>query len=264
MLAWPYGYPKIMSSYNFDNSDQGPPSDAYGNTKPVYNADGSMNCFGSEWKCEHRWQPIANMVQFRNETASAFSVNNWWDNGNNQIAFGRGDKGFVVINKESYTLNRTFQTGMPAGTYCNVIKGNLLTDGSGCTGSSVTVNANGTATVSVNAWDALAIHAGAKVNGGGGGTVAVTFKENATTYWGQNVYVVGNVAELGGWNTGQAILLSPANYPIWSGTVNLPANTLIEYKYIKKDGSNVVWESGSNRVFTTPGSGTLTRNDTWK
>ncbi len=365
MLAWPYGYPKIMSSYAFDNSDQGPPSDANGNTKNVYNPDGTMNCFGSEWKCEHRWQPMTNMVLFRNVTASNFYVTNWWDNGNNQIAFGRGDKGFVVINKESYALNRTFQTSMPAGTYCNVIKGELLADGSGCTGSTITINADGTAAISVNSWDATAIHAGAKVNGGGGyaknydqvylrgttnnwgttamslvadntwrvqatfsgaandrfkldiygdwslnfgdtnqdgiadqggsdiyitngagsyiitfndqtkaysvvsggggDTVAVSFNENATTVWGQNMYIVGNVAALGNWNTAQAVLLSAASYPVWSGTVNLPANTSIEYKYIKKDSSgNVVWESGANRVFTTPGSGTVTRNDSWK
>lgn len=37
MLAWPYGLPKIMSSYDFPLSDdaRGPPSDSDGNTKPA-------------------------------------------------------------------------------------------------------------------------------------------------------------------------------------------------------------------------------------
>jgi alpha-amylase len=89
---------------------------------------------------------------------------------------------------------------------------------------------------------------------------------NATTVMGQNVYVVGNVAALGAWNTGSAVLLSPASYPIWSGTINLPPSTSIEYKYIKKDGSgNVIWESGANRVFSTPASGTAARTgESWR
>ncbi len=262
MLAWPYGYPKIMSSYAFSYSDQGPPSDGSGNTLSVYNGDGSVNCFGAQWQCEHRWQAIANMVEFRNRTASDFYVSNWWDNGNNQIAFSRGSKGFVAINKESYGLSRTFQTGLPGGTYCDVTKGALNGAGNGCTGPSVTVAGDGTASITVASWDAVALHAGAKV---AGGSVNATFNVYATTFWGQNVFVVGNVTELGNWNTNQGVALSAANYPTWSGGVSLPASTSIQYKYIKKDQyGNVVWESGSNRVFTTPSSGSVTRGDTWR
>ncbi|HZH79626.1 MAG TPA: carbohydrate binding domain-containing protein [Archangium sp.] len=93
----------------------------------------------------------------------------------------------------------------------------------------------------------------------------VTFNETASTVVGQNVYVVGNIAALGSWNAGSAILLSPSNYPTWSVTLSLPGSTAIEYKYIKKDGSgNVVWESGANRLYTTPASGAVTLNDSWK
>jgi alpha-amylase len=114
-LAWPYGYPQLMSSYAFDNTDAGPPSDREGHTKQIYQGN-QPNCF-NEWKCEHRWRPIANMVAFRNNTLSDWHVDNWWSNGKNQIAFSRGDKGFVVINNEDNTaLDRNFQTGMAAGT----------------------------------------------------------------------------------------------------------------------------------------------------
>jgi alpha-amylase len=275
MLAWPYGYPSIMSSYAFDSSttagtDAGPPSDANGNTNSIYpSGSNTPNCFnqtpGVGWVCEHRWRAIGNMVAFRNYTASVWSTSNWWDNGNNQIAFSRGDKGFVAINREGGALSRTFQTGLAAGTYCDVIHGDFDSAASTCSGPTVTVDAAGNASISVPSMSAMAIYGGARLPAPPT-TIATTFGVNATTVWGQNVYVVGNVAALGSWNTASAILLSSASYPVWSGTVNLPASTSVEYKYIKKDGSgNVVWESGANRAFTTPASGTVSRTgETWR
>ncbi|WP_458351660.1 carbohydrate-binding module family 20 domain-containing protein [Micromonospora schwarzwaldensis] len=95
--------------------------------------------------------------------------------------------------------------------------------------------------------------------------VATSFAVTATTVYGQNVFVVGNVAALGGWNPAGAVALSPATYPVWRATVDLPPNTAVEYKYVKKnpDGS-VTWESGANRSFTTPAGGTRTATDTWR
>jgi alpha-amylase len=97
-------------------------------------------------------------------------------------------------------------------------------------------------------------------------TAAVTVEVNATTVLGQNVFVVGNVAALGAWNTNNAVALSSAAYPIWRGTVNLPANASVEYKYIKKQGTTVTWESGTNRVRTTPSTApcAATWTDTWR
>lgn len=262
-LAWPYGYPQVMSSYDFGtNTDQGPPS-----VGPSASGNGCSN----GWVCEHRWRGIANMVDFRNYTNSVFSTSNWWSNGNNQISFSRGSLGFVAINREGTSLSRTFQTGLPAGTYCDVIHGDFNKSTSTCSGSTITVDSAGNANITVNAMDAVAMYGGAKVTTStptptpAPTGVNVTFNENATTVWGQNVYVIGNISALGSWNTANAILLSSASYPVWSKTISLPANTAVEYKYIKKDGSgNVIWESGANRTFTTPASGTVTRNDTWK
>jgi alpha-amylase len=94
-------------------------------------------------------------------------------------------------------------------------------------------------------------------NGPGGGScpsIATTFQVDATTFFGQNVYVVGSIPALGSWNTGSAILLSSAAYPTWRGPIDLAPSTGFEYKFVKKDGSNVVWETGSNRTYTTPAS----------
>jgi alpha-amylase len=41
----------------------------------------------------------------------------WWDNGGDAIAFGRGAKGFVVLNHEAGPITATFRTSLPAGSY---------------------------------------------------------------------------------------------------------------------------------------------------
>jgi alpha-amylase len=160
MMAWPYGYPRLMSSYEFADSDQGPPS------SPVHGS--SLNCFGSAWKCEHRWRELGNMVGFRNAVDGTTTAN-WWDNGNDQIAFSRGNKGYVVINREGSALNRTFTTGLPAGTYCDVINGDFNAVAGTCSGRTITVASNGTATFNVDAMKAAAFHIDAIVSGSGGG-----------------------------------------------------------------------------------------------
>ena len=87
--------------------------------------------------------------------------------------------------------------------------------------------------------------------------VPVTFVvHNATTQLGQNVYIVGNAAGLGAWDTTEA--KGPAScptYPSWSVTVNLPVGQNIEFKAIKRDVGEVVWESVNNRTYTVPAGG---------
>jgi len=82
---------------------------------------------------------------------------------------------------------------------------------------------------------------------------------NGYTVTGQDVYVVGSIPALGSWDASKAIKLSPMNYPTWSDTIpNLPSNTQVEWKCIKKQGTSVVWQPGANNVFTTPLSGSTT------
>lgn len=97
-------------------------------------------------------------------------------------------------------------------------------------------------------------------------TCNVTFTvNNATTYWGQSVYIVGNNSAIGNWNAASAVLMNTTTYPTWSKTIALPQGTNLEFKFIKKDGSgNIVWESGSNRTYTVPNSSTGTFTGTWK
>ncbi|XP_049852580.1 alpha-amylase 1-like [Schistocerca gregaria] len=162
MLAWPFGFPRVMSSYEFSSSDDGPPQDSnQAIITPTINSDGSC---ARPWVCEHRWRQIYNMVGFRN-VAGTTEVANWWDNDNYQIAFSRGTVGFIAINNEaSADLKQTLQTGLAGGTYCDVISGEV--SGSSCTGKSVTVNSDGTAYIEILVSEddgVLAIHTGSKV-----------------------------------------------------------------------------------------------------
>lgn len=263
MIAWPYGVPQVMSSFTFSGSDQGPPANSSGVTNRV-------GC-GSGWECEHRWRTTANMVALRN-TAGGAAVTNWWTNGSNQIGFGRGDVAYVAFNRSGSALTRTFQTSLPAGRYCDVMSGDF--SGGGCAGTVSEVASNGQVTATVPANGALALHVGAKVTtaptgsptGGTCTSVVTAVEATATTVWGENIYVAGNTAALGNWNTDAALPLSADTYPVWRGSVALPPGTTIEYKYIKKNGSQVIWESDPNRARTTPSVApcTATWTDTWR
>lgn len=158
MLAFPYGTPQVMSSFAFTNSDQGPPSDREGNTQSIYQ-NNAAHCF-KEWVCEHRHPSIANMIGFRNRVPSNSPVTRWWSNHQNQIAFGRGTEGFVVINREAQPLSQTFQTSLPAGSYCNILTQDY-SPGQPCS-SIVTVNTEGQATIKVEGMSAIALHTGAR------------------------------------------------------------------------------------------------------
>jgi glycosidase len=100
-----------------------------------------------------------------------------------------------------------------------------------------------------------------------GPQVQIIFHENATTSLGQNIYVVGNKYELGNWDPSKPyIAFWNPNYPDWYLPVNVPASTIIEFKFIKRDGAgSVIWEGGYNHTFTTPASGTAdTPTYTWQ
>lgn len=365
-LAWGYGTPQVYSSFAWNSKDDSPPSDANGY---VSNTDCNAG-----WFCTDRNQGVANMVGWHN-AAQGQAVANWYSDGSNLIAFSRGSKAWLTINNGSATQTRTFATGLPAGTYCDIIHGDWTASSGACTGAAVTVDASGNATVSVAAHDAVALYGrtggatpspsptpttspttpasgeiaetfsvtgapasaplylvGSAAQLGGwapasaipmtqtdtGWTATVTlptgtslqykylqkdsagtvtwepganhtattgtgpsgtlndayngtttsvsqvFNENATTWTGQNVYVVGSVGALGSWNTANAVKLSAAAYPVWSATVTLPSNTTLQYKYLKKDPDGTIeWESGANHTLTTGAGGAASVDDSW-
>jgi alpha-amylase len=268
MLAQGYGEAQVQSGYRFTDTNADRPTQS-----PYVNGVAQVNVV---WDFIHRWADISNMVKFRS-AVSGQPQQNWTTGSSNQIAFSRGSVGFVALNNSTSAWSRSFYTGLPAGTYCNVVHGTLNSTGSGCTADTVTVDASGNASITVAAdggstVPAVAIYTGQKLGGSGGGTgtCAVSFSiANANTTYGQNLYVVGNQSALGNWSPAAGFALtiqgSGAN-ATWSGTVTLPASTAVQYKYVKWNGSTAIWESNQatgsgNREFTTCASGSMARND---
>lgn len=103
-----------------------------------------------------------------------------------------------------------------------------------------------------------------------GDQVSVRFViNNATTALGENIYLTGNVSELGNWTTGAASIGPAFNqvihaYPTWYYDVSVPAGKQLEFKFFKKNGATITWEGGSNHTFTTPTSGTATVTVNWQ
>ncbi|MGA1601392.1 MAG: alpha-amylase, partial [Prochlorothrix sp.] len=127
--AWPYGTPRLTSSYDWvrdwetdpatgqrrDRNDwMGPPADAQGRTLEV-------TC-GEGWICEHRRSDFLAMVRFRQAMGMA-PVSHWWPGPAgqrvNRVAFGRGDRGFVLLNGEPEAWVAQLSTGLPPGHYCD-------------------------------------------------------------------------------------------------------------------------------------------------
>jgi len=150
MLAHPYGYPKIMSSYYFDNHDQGPPSSS------VHNG-GNVACGnGNPWVCEHRWTGVANMVAWR-KSAGTSSVEKFQKPSGNTVAFCRGGAACVALNRGGGEWSASVTFSVPAGSYCNVI---VSDDVSSC--PKVVVKSDGSASFQVPATGAVAVHVGKK------------------------------------------------------------------------------------------------------
>lgn len=102
------------------------------------------------------------MVEFRNVVAGT-DLNSWWVGGDNQIAFSRGNKGLIAISINGDINYSGIPTGLPDGTYCDIISGSYI-NGS-CSGKTVSVN-GGQAYVQIASGDyeaVVAIHVNAKL-----------------------------------------------------------------------------------------------------
>ncbi|KAJ7093195.1 glycoside hydrolase superfamily [Mycena epipterygia] len=276
MLGFNYGTPTVYSGYNFTSFDAGAPQNANGYTNAV-------TCSSNGWRCEHRWPAIANMIALHNAAGSS-ALTNILKGTSQQIAFGRGTVGFLVINNDAAVWAGTWITSLSAGTYCDIIHDNTV-DPSICNGPSYVVSVSGTFSASVAPHDALALF---KVSSTSATTtsssssistavssttvvsstttasptpastlVVVTFVETASTGTGDVIKVLGSITQLGSWTPTAALALTqPSLNADWRLTLELPPATNFEYKFIRvSSGGSVTWESGSNRVYTTPAPG---------
>jgi alpha-amylase len=158
ILAYGYGTPQVYSGFAFGtDTNQSPPSTTDG---LITNTD----CSGTNptWICIDRDQGVANMVAWHNFVGNA-PLANWWDDRSNLIAFSRGSRGWISINNGPAAQTRSFATGLPRGVYCDIISSASYGHGA-CSGTTVTVNGNGIARVTVPALGAVAIFGGSKIS----------------------------------------------------------------------------------------------------
>jgi alpha-amylase len=257
LLAYPYGKPVVYDGFAFSTSATGqtPPSDGSGFVS-------NTSCSNGAWQCNTQSTAMKGMVAWHNAARSVTTVSDFTATNAGVIGFHRGSLGWIGLNDTSSASTASYATGLADGTYCDRITGGV--NGSSCAGTAVTVS-GGRATVTIPAGGAVAVDVNARGSGSTScANVTVSFNATVTTVWGQNVYVLGNQAALSNWDTSGGVALSSASYPVWKGSAVLPANTAVEYKYVKKDSSTVTWESGANRAFNTGSACTLSLNDTWK
>jgi alpha-amylase len=111
------------------------------------------DCGNGLWTCDHRDRGIVAIVKWHNYVGNAKRAN-WYTDDANVIAFSKGSKGWVAFNNGTSDKQITVQTGLPTGTYCDLIHD---TDpGTGCTGPTVVVKSTGLTTVTVGSKDAIA------------------------------------------------------------------------------------------------------------
>jgi alpha-amylase len=145
LLAYGYGTPQVYASFAWTNTYDSPPADANGYVTDTDCSNG--------WVCVDRYQGVVGMVGWHNEVGRTSRIRNWYDDSTNLIAFSRGD-GFFSTNNHTDARTVTVQTGLPAGTYCDVIHGSVSHHT--CSGPTVTVSSHGSATITVGGKDSVA------------------------------------------------------------------------------------------------------------
>lgn len=74
----------------------------------------------------------------------------------------------------------------------------------------------------------------------------VHFQINQTTTFGQSVYVLGDLPELGGNDVRFALKLEPGAYPLWRAPVSLPVNCAYSFRFYLRNDAASQWGNAGN------------------
>ncbi|KAA6376694.1 MAG: 4-alpha-glucanotransferase, partial [Streblomastix strix] len=84
------------------------------------------------------------------------------------------------------------------------------------------------------------------------------------TKWGDNVFISGNLVELGEWEVDRAVRLVCRD-GLWFAFVVLDLGVQFEYKYFFRSGDYIRWENESRkRIFNTPPNEIVEIRDLWR
>ncbi|ELU39234.1 starch binding domain-containing protein [Rhizoctonia solani AG-1 IA] len=190
------------------------------------------------------------MVKWRNGVTG--SINNWVSGTSQQVAFGRGSTGFVVINNADVAWTNTFKTPLADNSYCDMITGATGRKKS-CTGASHIVS-GGTFTATVPPRSAIALFTGAIGTGsrreGKSGLATVSFTVSiqaasdeqlgdwapSKSVCGYNLFISLAIIHL----AFLQIAMSSSSLPTWGVNITIPTDTEFSYKYIRKTSNESV------------------------
>jgi len=84
--------------------------------------------------------------------------------------------------------------------------------------------------------------------------VALTFEVTKDdTQFGDTLYLVGDLPELGKWDPAKAVEFDSSDWPLWRTELTLPAGVRAEYKLIiKHEDGKVTWTEGPNQTLRVP------------
>ena len=72
------------------------------------------------------------------------------------------------------------------------------------------------------------------------------FRLRYNSRWGEELFLTGNIPELGKWNPNKAVPMEYVGPGTWS--VEIDATPTIEYKYFIRENGQIRWEDGTNRI----------------
>lgn len=246
-LAWNYSSPSIHSGYAFTDYDAGPAQDADGKVLSPSKENG--------WTFKHSQNNIANMVGFHNEVAGQDVNNQWTDEGNNAIAFGRGTTGFFAMNNGAAALDVQLETSLPDGVYYNIFAAAHNNEDDTWSGPTVTVK-DGKIATSIDGQSAIALTTDATTDTECTETSAPTQPTGLTgtaTYssvkltWNESTNTCGGITyeiERTNTATGESDTLTAASGQLTDK--NLPESTEFTYTVTAKD------KAGQSSATTDP------------
>jgi glucoamylase len=100
--------------------------------------------------------------------------------------------------------------------------------------------------------------------------INVVFNVNASTYFGENIFVIGNTPDLGSWDFDNAYPLGAgmftAERPLWTVSAFLDAGQTVDYVYVRQENCDQpnIFETVNRTLVLPPcGGQAVVTNDAW-